>query len=151
MRKRTGKFYFRNEKELLSSLGLTPAPQSGAGDVVKEDGENERIMAQLKSTDSDSYRLQMFDIKKLEYHAEVSHKVPVFLIQFLKHDKVYAVFELNYLEDIYNSLLLKKPPPKKKEIIEEVFINRKVIKSSKTARDKFLKENEKQYEKRKKR
>lgn len=108
-------------------------------------------MVQLKSTDSDSYRLQMLDVKKLEYHAEVSHKVPVFLIQFLKHDKVYAVFELDYLEDIYNSLLLKKPPPKKKEIIEEVFINRKVIKSSKTARDKFLKENEKQYEKRKKR
>lgn len=151
MKKRTGKFYFRNEKELLSRLGLTPAPQSGAGDVVKEDGENERIMVQLKSTDSDSYRLQMLDVKKLEYHAEVSHKVPVFLIQFLKHDKVYAVFELDYLEDIYNSLLLKKPPPKKKEIIEEVFINRKVIKSSKTARDKFLKENEKQYEKRKKR
>lgn len=151
MKKRTGKFYFRNEKELLSSLGLTPAPQSGAGDVVKEDGENERIMVQLKSTDSDSYRLQMLDIKKLEYHAEVSHKVPVFLIQFLKHDKVYAVFELDYLEDIYNSLLLKKPPHKKKEIIEEVFTNRKVIKSSKTARDKFLKENEKQYEKRKKR
>lgn len=151
MKKRTGKFYFRNEKELLSSLGLTPAPQSGAGDVVKEDGENERIMVQLKSTDSDSYRLQMLDVKKLEYHAEVSHKVPVFLIQFLKHDKVYAVFELDYLEDIYNSLLLKKPPPKKKEIIEEVFINRKVIKSSKTARDKFLREKEKQYEKRKKR
>lgn len=151
MKKRTGKFYFQIEKELLSSLGLTPAPQSGAGDVVKEDGENERIMVQLKSTDSDSYRLQMLDVKKLEYHAEVSHKVPVFLIQFLKHDKVYAVFELDYLEDIYNSLLLKKPPPKKKEIIEEVFINRKVIKSSKTARDKFLKENEKQYEKRKKR
>ena len=151
MKKRTGKFYFQNEKELLSRLGLTPAPQSGAGDVVKEDGENERIMVQLKSTDSDSYRLQMLDVKKLEYHAEVSHKVPVFLIQFLKHDKVYAVFELNYIEDIYNSLLLKKPPPKKKEIIEDVFINRKVIKSSKTARDKFLKENEKQYEKRKKR
>ena len=151
MKKRTGKFYFRNEKELLSSLGLTPAPQSGAGDVVKEDGENERIMVQLKSTDSDSYRLQMLDIKKLEYHAEVSHKVPVFLIQFLKHDKVYAVFELDYLEDIYNSLLLKKSHPKKKEIVEEISVNRSIVKSSKNAREKFLREKEKQYEKRKKR
>lgn len=151
MKKRTGKFYFRNEKELLSSLGLTPAPQSGAGDVVKEDGENERIMVQLKSTDSDSYRLQMLDVKKLEYHAEVSHKVPVFLIQFLKHDKVYAVFELDYLEDIYNSLLLKKSPPKKKEIVEEISVNRSIVKSSKNAREKFLREREKQYEKRKKR
>ena len=49
--KRTGKFYFRNEKEVLKSLGLTPTPQSGAGWVAKEDGENEIILAQLKSTD----------------------------------------------------------------------------------------------------
>ena len=30
---------------------------------------------------------EMLDLKKLEYHAEVSNKVPIFLVQFLKQDK----------------------------------------------------------------
>ena len=70
MNKRSGKFYFRNEKETLSKLGLKPAPGSGSGWIVKEDGENDIAMVQLKSTDSSSYRLDMLDMKKLEERRE---------------------------------------------------------------------------------
>ena len=74
MPKRSGKFYSSNEKKTLKALGLTPAPMSGAGWVTKEDGENEVAMVQLKSTDASSYRLDMLDMKKLEYHAMVSKR-----------------------------------------------------------------------------
>lgn len=150
--KRTGKFYSKNEKETLTKLGLVPAPQSGAGWIIKEDGENENVMVQLKSTDSQSYRIDMLDIKKLEYHAEVSHKIPIFLIQFLKQDKIYALIEVNNLEDA-NSVLKEKEQKRNKYFVdtflEEPVQNKKIIKSSKKAKEKFYKERGEKYGKRK--
>lgn len=139
--KRSGKFYSRNEKETLLSLGLKPAPMSGAGWIVKEDGENEVVMVQLKSTDSSSYRLDLLDMKKLEYHADVSKKLPVFLIQFLKADKIYAVVDINSLDELGKAFKTGKAG--KKIVIEdneEMEVKRKVIKSSKKSREKFFKE-----------
>ena len=80
MAKRKGKFYFRNEKETLESLGLKQVPGSGNGWIAKEDGENELALVQLKSTDANSYTIKQLDIQQLEYHADVSHKVTIFLI-----------------------------------------------------------------------
>lgn len=139
--KRSGKFYSRNEKETLLSLGLKPAPMSGAGWIVKEDGENEVVMVQLKSTDSSSYCLDLLDMKKLEYHADVSKKLPVFLIQFLKADKIYAVVDINSLDELGKAFKTGKVG--KKIVIEdneEMEVKRKVIKSSKKSREKFFKE-----------
>ena len=109
MHKRSGKFYSQNEKRTLKALGLTPAPASGAGWVVKEDGENETLMVQLKSTDSLSYRLSRLDMKKLEFHADISHKVPVFLVQFLKDDRLYAIVDVNNIDDLFYGLKGIKP------------------------------------------
>lgn len=67
------------EKEELATYGLTPIPFSGAG-PVKEDGENEHFLAQLKSTQNESISLKKLDIVQLTYHAATSHKIPVFLI-----------------------------------------------------------------------
>lgn len=150
--RRTGKFYSKNEKETLTKLGLVPAPQSGAGWIIKEDGENENVMVQLKSTDSQSYRIDMLDIKKLEYHAEVSHKIPIFLIQFLKQDKIYALIEVENLEDA-NSVLKEKEQKRNEysvdTFLEEPVKNKKIIKSSKKAKEKFYKERSENYGKRK--
>ena len=101
--KRTGKFYYKNEKEVMKMLGLKPVPGSGSGWVLKEDGESETIMAQLKSTDASSYRINMLDLKKLEYHAEVSHKTPVFVIQFLKHNKIYLLVDFENIGELLNN------------------------------------------------
>lgn len=150
--KRSGKFYYKNEKEVLSKLGLTPAPGSGSGWVVKEDGENETVMVQLKSTDAESYKINLFDIKQLEYHAAVSHKVPIFLIQFLQNDKIYALVSVDNIDELYNAFELGERPKdftvlkeKKQERVEE----KSKIKSSKKARDQFYSERgEKVYKKR---
>lgn len=156
MPKRSGKFYSQNEKRTLKALGLTPAPASGAGWVVKEDGENETLMVQLKSTDSLSYRVSRLDMKKLEFHAEVSNKVPVFLIQFLKDDRLYAIVDVNNIDDLFYGLKGIKP---KESVINNNIINnnilynnnlsvdKPIIKTNKDSRDKFFLEQEKKFRK----
>jgi hypothetical protein len=67
------------EKEELATYGLIPIPLSGAG-PVKEDGENEHFLAQLKSTQKESITLKKLDIVQLTHHATTSHKIPVFLL-----------------------------------------------------------------------
>lgn len=148
--KRSGKFYSKNEKETLTKLGLRPIPFSGAGWVEKEDGENENVLVQLKSTEASSYRIDMLDIKKLEYHSSVSHKIPVFIVQFLKHDKIYALVNLEDLEELNEALNGKKKKETVKiKIKEDEPIKRKIISSSQKSRNKFFEEREKQYVKRK--
>lgn len=151
MPKRSGKFYSQNEKRTLKALGLTPAPASGAGWVVKEDGENETLMVQLKSTDSLSYRISRLDMKKLEFHAEVSNKVPVFLVQFLKDDRLYAIVDVNNIDDLFYGL--KGIKPKESVINNNILYNnnlsvdKPIIKTNKDSRDKFFLEQEKKFRK----
>lgn len=168
MPKRSGKFYSKNEKQTLRSLGLKPAPASGAGWVVKEDGENETLMVQLKSTDALSYRINRLDMKKLEFHAEVSNKVPVFLVQFLKDDKLYAIVDVNNIDDLFyglkgirpnssiinNNILYNNTDLSEYSSVDKstseypsISVNRKEIKNSKSSRDKFFLEQEKKFRK----
>lgn len=91
MAKRSGKFYYQNEREVLERLGLRQVPGSGNGWVQKEDGESEDILCQLKSTDAQSIRVQKLDIEKLEYHAMVSHRLPVFAINFISDNSTYLL------------------------------------------------------------
>lgn len=146
--KRSGRFYSRNEKKTLKSLGLIPAPMSGAGWVIKEDGENEVAIVQLKSTDSSSYRLDMLDMKKLEYHAAESHKVPIFLIQFLKQNKLYAVVSVENLIDVYEAIAHNKKverPVETDDLLDDV--PKRIIKNNSEARGKFYKQKERDDQK----
>lgn len=88
---RSGKFWYKNEKDVMEELGLKQVPGSGNGWVSKEDGENEHVICQLKSTDANSIRVQKLDIDKLEYHALVSKKLPVFAVQFMSTGQVYLL------------------------------------------------------------
>lgn len=143
-RKRSGKFYYKNEAKVLRELGFTPAPGSGNGWVVKEDGYNEHAMVQLKSTDAASYRISLFDIKQLEYHAKVEHKLPIFLVQFLKENKVYAIVDVAELDQLpavfgveptqVNNDFVKMEEPEQS--------NKPKVQSSAKGRDAFYKQQE---------
>jgi hypothetical protein len=89
--RRTNKFYRKNESSLMKSLGLNPTPNSGSGWLVKEDGQNDFLIAQLKSTDANSIGVSLSDIKILEYNAATAHKVPTFIIQFIGTNDVFVV------------------------------------------------------------
>lgn len=148
---RSGKFYRKNEADVMQQLGLEPTPNSGSGWIVKEDGQNENIICQLKSTDANRITVVKQDLDKLEYNANVTHKLPVFAIQFIKSNDTYLMVRPEDLVNVAQYLKTGEAPnidfgveitehemkPKKK----------KAIKSSSNARTEFLKDNDKQYKK----
>ena len=150
--KRSGKFYRNNEASVMKMLGLNPTPNSGSGWIVKEDGESEDIICQLKSTDANSIRVDKKDIDTLIYHGIVSHKVPIFAIQFLKDNEVYLLVRPDDLYDV--SRLMQGDRIEAKEIVLEETdkkqISKKCIKSSYDARRTFIDENDSKFKKRSK-
>lgn len=100
MMKRSGKFYRKNEREVMSQLGLEPTVNSGSGWIEKEDGQNEDVICQLKSTDAQSISIKLDDIRTLQYNAQIVHKLPVFAIQFLQSNEVFVLVSPEDLQEI---------------------------------------------------
>lgn len=153
MSRRTGKFYSKNEKEVMERFGLKPTIASGATMLEKEDGYNDYLLCQHKSTDANSYRLSLDDMSKLEYHAMVEHKTPVFMVQFLKNDDVFLILRPENFQDVYDYLNIPKDAKSERkepqiDISEEepdIQPKRKMIKSG--DKQKFNKMREKEQEK----
>lgn len=99
MKHENKKFWRKNERDVCKQLGLRPVPGSGAG-MEKEDGENDYILCQLKSTDAASYQLRKLDVEKLLYHAEVDCKIPLFVIQFM--DTTMPLLALIPVDELQN-------------------------------------------------
>ena len=93
MNRRSIKFYRKNEAEVMKRLGFRPTPNSGAGWISKEDGQNEQCICQLKSTDKQSISIKQNDIHILEQNAAVAHKLPVFALQFLNTGEVWVMIK----------------------------------------------------------
>jgi hypothetical protein len=155
--KRSAKFYRKNEAETMKMLGFDPTPNSGSGWIVKEDGQSENGICQLKSTDANSIKLNLKDIQTLEYNALVAKKVPVFAIQFLGPQELYVVVKPEYLTIL--SEIIKTGQSEALESfmgldivgLEETKQRKpKMIKSSQSAREEFALENEGKYKKKRK-
>jgi len=148
MMKRTTQFYRKNEAEVMKSIGLVPTKNSGAGWKEKEDGQNEFIIAQLKSTDNASIPVKLDDIHTLEYNATVSHKIPLFVIQFLKTHEIFLMVKPVDIGQVAKYLdcgkcdIVKSDVP---EINTTTTTTKKVIKSGN--RDKFWHDKEKERSK----
>lgn len=151
MEKRSFKFYRKNEEEVMKSLGLKPTKNSGSGWIEKEDGQNDFVICQLKSTDAQSIKVNQKDIRILEKNARIEHKLPVFAIQFLNTGEVWLMAKpedftevSKYIEtgccNVGESIIDDLPE-------EDTLTYVKRIASSKSARDSFHKEKEKKYDK----
>lgn len=152
MAKRSTKFYRKNEEEVMTALGLKPTKNSGSGWIEKEDGQNDYIICQLKSTDAQSIRVNQKDIRILERNASIAHKLPVFAIQFLNTGEVWLMakpedftsiseyIETGKTEDITFGIDLSEAEDK------TIFVN-KTIGSSSRAREQFHQQREKKFEK----
>lgn len=158
---RSGKWYRKNEAEVMKSLGFKPTPNSGSGWVSKEDGENNYALCQLKSTDADSIRIQKKDLHTLEYNAAISHKIPVFAIQFIQGNETWLMVkpedlgalqaisegmqktQMDEYEAIYSSMFKSTS----ENVIQSSERMKERIESSKKAREKFRKEVETKYKK----
>lgn len=154
--KRTGKFYRKNEVEVMESLGLKPTKNSGSGWVEKEDGQNEYVIAQLKSTDAASIKIQQKDINILEYNASVTHKVPCFVIQFLNNNDVFVMARPEDLPQIAEYINTGKCEVRSSDLITEGFEEphdkpKAVVRSSSKARESFWKGEEDKWKRKSKR
>ena len=110
MAKRSGKFYRKNEREVMEQLGLRPTVNSGSGWVEKEDGQNDEVICQLKSTDAASISVKLEDIRTLQYNAQTVHKLPVFAIQFLQSNEVFVLVSPEDLQNVANYLQCGSKP-----------------------------------------
>lgn len=154
--KRSGKFYRKNEAEIMKSLGLKPTPNSGSGWIVKEDGQSDNIICQLKSTDANSIRINKKDLDVLSYNAAVAHKLPVFAIQFLQSNEVYLLIKpemlceaAKYIETGEYESANEFVGIDLSEHEQIISTPKKIIKSSSSAREKFNQENERKFKKEK--
>ena len=102
---RSFKFYRKNEEEVMKSLGLKPTKNSGSGWIEKEDGQNDYVICQLKSTDAQSIKVNQKDIRTLEKNAMIEHKIPMFAIQFLNTGEVWLMLKPYDLPDAAEYIL----------------------------------------------
>ena len=153
--KRSGKWYRNNEAKLMKMLGLEPTPNSGSGWIVKEDGQNENVICQLKSTDAYSIKVVLNDLQKLEYNAIVAHKIPVFAIQFIQNDDIYLLVKPSNLSDLAHYIDTGENNSKaelpidvgESELEETETCPVKTIRSSSSARESFRKEYQNKFRK----
>lgn len=151
--KRSGKFYRKNEAEVMRALGLLPTKGSGAGWIEKEDGQNEHVICQLKSTDKSSISIHKLDLDKLYMNAAVSHKIPVFAIQFLQSNEVYLMCSPEVLSDLAKfidtgeHLIEDRMGIDLVSSVDMTATPKGVIKSSYKAREQFNLENKNKYKK----
>ena len=148
--KRSGKFYRKNEKEVMESLGLKATYNSGSGWIEKEDGQNEFIICQLKSTDAQSIKVSQKDLRILEHNASVSHKIPVFAIQFLNTNEVWLMTKPENLESVSEYLstgsIENIDLGIKLSTTDNLVIQKPIIKSSSNAREELQKERMQKYD-----
>lgn len=157
--KRSGKFYRKNEAEVMRSLGIEPTKNSGSGWIEKEDGQNDFVICQLKSTDAQSIKINQKDIRILEVNAAVAHKIPCFAIQFLNTGEVWLMAKPTDFSEISKYIktgecevpvaFAEIGAPEDEWIESEVKIQKKIT-SSKNAREQFHKDKEQKYRKEKK-
>ena len=98
MKSKTNKFWLKNEKKVMEQLGFKQVPGSGNGWIHKEDGENDYALCQLKTTEQQSYKLNLVDVKKLINNANMSNKLPVFVIEFLKNETLVCLRQEDLIE-----------------------------------------------------
>ena len=152
---RSFKFYRKNEEEVMKSLGLKPTKNSGSGWIEKEDGQNDYVICQLKSTDAQSIKVNQKDIRTLEKNAMIEHKIPMFAIQFLNTGEVWLMLKPDDLPDAAEYILTGSIKENRLEQLgidleasEDLrAISHKSIKSSGSSRERFHEQQNKKYNK----
>ena len=121
-------------------------------DIEKEDGQSDYLICQLKSTGAQSIKVNQKDIRILEHNAAVTHKLPVFAIQFLNTNEVWLMAKPEDFVDVAEFINTGKVKNQNDIVcnVDEKEIDytlTKKIKSSIQAREEYKKEQMKKYDK----
>ena len=157
MSRRSTRWYRKNEEEVMKRLGLEPTINSGAGFAQKEDGENDHVLCQLKSTDYGSIAVKQKDLGVLEQHAMVSHKIPVFALQYIDTGEVWVMTKPEYLPELSEYMntgiigtskgFFEENEQKLVDKPEEKSYNKRELRDNINSRNRFLQERQKEREK----
>lgn len=151
MSKRSTKFYRKNEEEVMKALGFKPTKNSGAGWIEKEDGQNDYLICQLKSTDANSISVKQKDLHTLENNAAVCHKIPVFAIQFLNSNEVWVMAKPEDLQEVSKYIVTGHCNPQETLLVDERVESKANLKalvsSTESAREAYNIEQKKKWEK----
>lgn len=140
---RSFKTYRENEAEIMEALGLKPTINSGSGWIEKEDGQNEFLICQLKSTDKRSISLKQEDLNTLVYNAKVAHKIPIFAVNFLNNNDVWLIARPGDFGNVADCVREEYSPPVNDYFVEPPTLpKKKVIKSSAKAYNDYTKKRE---------
>lgn len=101
---RRGRFYRVNEADVMKRLGFEPTQGSGAGWREKGDGQSEHLIAQLKLTDASQIAVRKLDLDRLVHNAAVTHKLPVFVVEFLETGDVWLMTRPLDIRDVADAL-----------------------------------------------
>ena len=137
----------------MRKYGLKPTVNSGSGWIEKEDGENDRYICQLKSTEKDSIKINLLDLHKLIYHADVAHKIPLFMVQFITQNEEYVIMRAEDAQSLctaregiqeYN---YTTPEQNAAESVTDALqsVSENSVKSAPKSRANFYKEREQQW------
>lgn len=156
MSRRSTKWYRKNEEEVMKQLGLEPTINSGAGFAQKEDGENDHILCQLKSTDYGSIAVKQKDLGILEQHAMTSHKIPVFALQYIDTGEVWIMTKPEYLPELSEYLntgtigtskgFFEEKEQKIVDKPEQKSYNKRELRENINSRNRYLMERQKERE-----
>lgn len=154
MAKRSTKFYRKNEEEVMAALGMRPTKNSGSGWVEKEDGQNDYVICQLKSTDAQSIKVNQKDIRILERNAAIEHKLPIFAIQFLNTGEVWLMAKPEDFTSVSEYIETGKTISAAYDIDvdlsqceETTVVSRRTIGSAASAREQFHEQREQRFKK----
>lgn len=152
MAKRSTRFYRKNEEQVMKALGLKPTKNSGSGWVEKEDGQNDYVICQLKSTDAQSIRVNQKDIRILEHNAAIEHKLPIFAIQFLNTNEVWLMVKpqdlVSVSEYVESGVIKNVMYDIDLSQCEEMNVtSKKTIASAASAREQFYEQREQRFKK----
>lgn len=142
----------------MNKYGLKPTINSGAGWIQKEDGENADILCQLKSTNADSIKINLLDIHKLIYHADISHKIPLFMVQFLSQNEEYVLMRIEDVQSLFTAFqragvynYTTQAENAAESLVDPLeSVSEISVKSDPKAREKYYKEREKLWKKKSK-
>lgn len=100
----------KREEYLAEILGMKRQPFSGAGlfdkeDLISKDGET---LAQIKSTEGESIKIQKQDLLKLYQHAVEAKKKNAFFILDFVGEQPLLCMTLGQLSEIAQSLFVKE-------------------------------------------
>lgn len=105
----------------MQQLGLKPTALSGAGWLAKEDGESDKVIAQLKSTEGKSISVKRQDVEDLAHNARIARKLPVFVLSFVGQDQPWVMIRADQLRKVVKAIGEAKDNRKAEEAAEARF------------------------------